>query len=126
MGDIDPVKFLFGQPKRVVLKTGPIGRDGTIFSYPVLVRPDPANAGVRIDKKRVFTLRPETLAASLKQAQSRDPKARPERFIETLFDAYNLLKMPDGKESTGMTSVTYQKLPEGWRIVHDHSSAAAN
>ena len=36
------------------------------------------------------------------------------------------LKMPDGKESTGMTSVTFQKLPEGWRIVHDHSSAAAN
>jgi beta-aspartyl-peptidase (threonine type) len=34
------------------------------------------------------------------------------------------LKMPDGKESTGMTSVTFQKLPEGWRIVHDHSSAA--
>ncbi len=36
------------------------------------------------------------------------------------------LKMPDGKESTGMTSVTYQKLPEGWRIVHDHSSAPAS
>jgi beta-aspartyl-peptidase (threonine type) len=34
------------------------------------------------------------------------------------------LKMPDGKESTGMTSVTFQQLPEGWRIVHDHSSAA--
>ena len=34
------------------------------------------------------------------------------------------LKMPDGKESTGMTSVLFQKLPEGWRIVHDHSSAA--
>jgi hypothetical protein len=67
-------------------------RDGTIFSYPVLVRPDPANAAVRIDKKRVFTLRPETLAASLKQAQSRDPKARPERFIETLFDAYEYVR----------------------------------
>jgi uncharacterized protein (TIGR02246 family) len=36
------------------------------------------------------------------------------------------LKMPDGKELTGMTSVTFQKLPEGWRIVHDHSSAPAN
>ena len=35
------------------------------------------------------------------------------------------LRMPDGKESTGMTSVTFQKLPEGWRIVHDHSSAAS-
>ena len=34
------------------------------------------------------------------------------------------LKMPDGKESTGMTSVIFRKLPEGWRIVHDHSSAS--
>jgi beta-aspartyl-peptidase (threonine type) len=33
------------------------------------------------------------------------------------------LRMPDGKESTGMTSVTFQKLPDGWRIVHDHSSS---
>ena len=33
------------------------------------------------------------------------------------------LKMPDGKESSGMTSVVFRKLPEGWRIVHDHSSA---
>jgi len=36
------------------------------------------------------------------------------------------LRMPDGKESTGMTSVTFQKLAEGWRIVHDHSSALTN
>ena len=36
------------------------------------------------------------------------------------------LKMPDGKELTGMTSVTFQKLPEGWRIIHDHSSAPPN
>ena len=33
------------------------------------------------------------------------------------------VKMPDGKELTGMTSVIFRKLPEGWRIVHDHSSA---
>jgi uncharacterized protein (TIGR02246 family) len=33
------------------------------------------------------------------------------------------LKMPDGKESTGMTSVLFQRRPEGWRIVHDHSSS---
>jgi beta-aspartyl-peptidase (threonine type) len=36
------------------------------------------------------------------------------------------LKMSDGKESTGMTSVIFRKLPEGWRIVHDHSSAASS
>ena len=33
------------------------------------------------------------------------------------------LKMPDGKELTGMTTVVLRKRPEGWRIVHDHSSA---
>jgi len=36
------------------------------------------------------------------------------------------LKMPDGKDSSGMTSVVFRKLPEGWRIVHDHSSAASS
>ena len=36
------------------------------------------------------------------------------------------LKMPDGKELSGMTSVIFRKLPEGWRIVHDHSSAEAS
>ena len=36
------------------------------------------------------------------------------------------LKMPDGKELTGMTSVVFRKLPEGWRIVHDHSSASGS
>jgi beta-aspartyl-peptidase (threonine type) len=33
------------------------------------------------------------------------------------------LRMPDGKELTGMTSVVFRKRPEGWRIVHDHSSS---
>jgi beta-aspartyl-peptidase (threonine type) len=33
------------------------------------------------------------------------------------------LKMSDGQESTGMTSVVFRRLPDGWRIVHDHSSA---
>ena len=36
------------------------------------------------------------------------------------------LKMPDGQELSGMTSVVFRKLPEGWRIVHDHSSAESN
>jgi uncharacterized protein (TIGR02246 family) len=33
------------------------------------------------------------------------------------------LTMPDGKQSSGMTSVIFRKMPEGWRIVHDHSSS---
>jgi len=32
------------------------------------------------------------------------------------------LTMPEGAVLTGMTSVVLRRLPEGWRIVHDHSS----
>ena len=33
------------------------------------------------------------------------------------------LLMPDGKEPRGLFTVILRKFPEGWRIVHDHSSA---
>lgn len=35
------------------------------------------------------------------------------------------LTMPDGTQPEGMTSVIFRRRPEGWRIVHDHSSADA-
>ena len=33
------------------------------------------------------------------------------------------LKMTSGKEPHGVFSLIMKKLPEGWRIIHDHSSA---
>jgi ketosteroid isomerase-like protein len=33
------------------------------------------------------------------------------------------LVMPDGKKPHGLFTLVWRKLPEGWRIVHDHSSA---
>lgn len=33
------------------------------------------------------------------------------------------LRMPDGSEPRGLYTVILRKLPEGWRIVHDHSSS---
>jgi len=32
------------------------------------------------------------------------------------------LEMPDGKKPHGMFTLVVRKFPEGWRIVHDHSS----
>ncbi len=32
------------------------------------------------------------------------------------------LEMPDGKKPHGMFTLIVRKFPEGWRIVHDHSS----
>ncbi len=66
-------------------------RDGVIFCYPVFVRTEPELSAVRIDKKLEPNVRPETLAALLKKAQSKEPKTRPDRFIETLFEAYALV-----------------------------------
>lgn len=67
-------------------------RDGVIFCYPVLVRIEPDLTAVRIDKKLDPNLRAEELAARLKKAQSEDAKARPDRFIETLLEAYNIIR----------------------------------
>ena len=34
------------------------------------------------------------------------------------------LTMPDGSKPHGLTTLIVRKLPEGWRIVHDHSSSS--
>ena len=31
--------------------------------------------------------------------------------------------MPDGTRPGGLFTVIFRKLPEGWKIVHDHTSA---
>jgi len=74
-------------------------RDGVVFCYPVLVRPEPALSAVRIDKRLEPALRPSVLAALLKRAQSREPKFRPEAFIEVLLQAYLLVRAKRGTDS---------------------------
>jgi beta-aspartyl-peptidase (threonine type) len=32
------------------------------------------------------------------------------------------LAMPDGKQPHGLFTLVFRKFPEGWRIIHDHSS----
>lgn len=34
------------------------------------------------------------------------------------------LKMPDGKEPHGVFTLVFRKFPDGWKIIHDHSSSA--
>ena len=71
-------------------------REGLIFSYPVLLYAEPELAAVRIDKRLEVNMHPDVLAAQLKKLQSREPKSRPERFIEALFDAYELVRAKRG------------------------------
>ena len=34
------------------------------------------------------------------------------------------LKMTDGKTPHGLFTLVFRKFPDGWKIVHDHTSAA--
>jgi len=34
------------------------------------------------------------------------------------------LTMPDGKTPHGLFTLVFRKFPEGWKIIHDHTSAA--
>jgi len=36
------------------------------------------------------------------------------------------LKMSDGKDLGGLFTLIFRKFPDGWRIVHDHTSSAEN
>lgn len=67
-------------------------RDGVLFCYPVLVRLEPEVRAVRIDKKLEFNLHPKVLAQRLKKEQGNEPKTKPEQFLETLFQAYRIVR----------------------------------
>jgi beta-aspartyl-peptidase (threonine type) len=33
-------------------------------------------------------------------------------------------KSPDGKQPNGLFTLVFKRMPDGWKIVHDHTSAA--
>ncbi len=56
-----------------------------------------------------------TLTFSDLKVQSLGPKAA---FVRGSFH----LKMTSGKESGGILTLIFRRFPEGWRIIHDHTS----
>lgn len=87
-------------------------RDGIIFCYPVLIRREPDIPAVRIDKRLEYGIRPETLTAQLKKLQAKDPQTNPARFIETLFDAYELLRSKPGRARDEFIDLPLSKIHE--------------
>ena len=67
-------------------------REGVLFCYPVLVRLEPDAQAVRIDKKLDYSLHPKVLTARLKKEQGKEPKTKPEQFLESLFSAYKMVR----------------------------------
>jgi len=72
---------------------------GIIFCYPVLVRLEPNQMGVRIDKKLYQRLNPAYIVKILSKLQTKGSSGNPARFIEALFEAYNYLRAKKGPKS---------------------------
>ena len=72
-------------------------RDGQLISHPSIVQILPGTRAVRIDKKKVSTIRPSHLADILLQNQKKPVRYQPQRFLEALHWVYLQLT----KDSSG-------------------------
>ena len=64
-------------------------RDGRLFASPSIVRVIPIDRAVRIDKKKVSTIRPSHLADLLLENQKRPVRSQSGPFLESLFNVYS-------------------------------------
>lgn len=68
-----------------------VQRDGRITAYPVVLRLEPRNMGVRIGRKLERRLRPSVLARHLKAIQERPTRFNARSFLDRLLLAYDAL-----------------------------------
>ena len=66
-------------------------RDGNLFSYPSIIRVLPGDRALKIDRKKVVTLRPSHLAEILLANQKKIPRLRSDAFLEALYEVYLLV-----------------------------------
>ena len=66
-------------------------RDGYLVAYPSLVRIQPGDRAVRVDRKNHRTLRPSFLARFLLKNQQKRSGFKPERLLEQLYVVYDEL-----------------------------------
>jgi hypothetical protein len=68
-----------------------VQRDGRITAYPVVLRLEPRNLGVRVGRKLERRLRPSVLARQLKTLQQRPNRFNARSFLDRLLRAYAVL-----------------------------------
>ncbi len=66
-------------------------RDGRLISYPSIAQILPGDRAVRIDRKKVSTLRPSRLVEFLIERQKKPPRFKSDAFLEALHEMYLLI-----------------------------------
>ncbi len=77
-----------------------VQRDGRVTAYPVVLRLEPRNLGVRIGRKLERRLRPSVLARHLKAIQQRPGRFNARSFLDRLLRGYAVLA-PDWRSGEG-------------------------
>jgi hypothetical protein len=77
-----------------------VQRDGQVTAYPVVLRLEPRNLGVRVGRKLERRLRPSVLARHLKEIQQRSGRFNARSFLDRLLRAYTVLA-PDWRTGEG-------------------------
>ncbi len=85
-------------------------RDGALVSFPSIVRILPQARALKVDRRKVTTLRPTAIVASLVANQTRKPAFATERFLEAVYRAYRLIVEPNGPGSVAPLSIVYEAL----------------
>ena len=73
-------------------------RDGRLVSHPSIVSIIPGDRAVRIDKKKVSTIRPSHLAGILLENQEKPGRYPAGRFLEALYEVYSELVREDSSD----------------------------
>lgn len=86
--------------------------DGRLLCYPSLVRMRPGDAAVEIDRRREKRIRPSVLVRLLAAAQNRPPRFKPEPFLDSLRNAYELVVARTGKRPDAVV-----RLVDAWELL---------
>ena len=81
-----------------------VERDGQLISHPSIVRILPLEKAVRIDRKKVSTIKPSHLAEVLLKSQKNPARSPPQRFLESLYTVYTALTKESSSRMIGGTS----------------------
>lgn len=92
-------------------------QDDRLYCYPALIRIDPKERAVLIDKTRERRLRPSVLVAHFRDLQKRPPRFRPEAFLESLFEAYSAIAERQGKDLFGSGSGVVVRLTDVYDLL---------
>ena len=86
--------------------------DDRLLCYPSIVRLVPGEGAVEVDRQRERRLRPSVLVGLLAARQAKPPKFRPEPFLESLAECYDLLVARSGKNTEAVV-----RLSDIWSVL---------